>query len=396
MQYVPWGWLLRPPRVRVSSRRPWAAALQRGLRFIPEGVGGHLSSPAPCRVEFVLARASEKSNSHAAEKYKIKGAWHGPLWGSAPCCAFQCRRAAAPLPPLDSSQPALHPPPPPLHAARKRPQEIFSLGMPCPNGAFMIGKDEGHGRQTVGSQGYKGAKAATGACPGFTTGAQRAGRCKPPPGLSGAPHGLQTTDCCRPTTLLCLPAPPSAAAELVKPAKAPPAPPPPEAAPAPRGPKKAKPSAPAGGQAKRGGTPASSASSSSTHLPARAPSGAGIRLVGEKHAGWSTVGQPKGAGAAARIFGSKGPPAGGGGGGVPGTARSTNGGGGSGLSFPTGMRPLALQVGAVLACGCAWVCGSRCLAGGWQAHADAACTLHRGGPLQPRRALLFIIRASTS
>ena len=56
------------------------------------------------------------------------------------------------------------------------------------------------------------------------------------------------------------------------------------------------------------------------------------------------VGQTKGAGAAARIFGSKRSPQGGGGG-VPGAARSANGGGG-GLSFPTGQRPLELQVGA--------------------------------------------------
>lgn len=128
----------------------------------------------------------------------------------------------------------------------------------------------------------------------------------------------------------------NAGAELIKPAKAAPATLPQEALPAPRGPKKAKaaaakaaaPPAPA----KRAGSAASSASS-------------GIRLVGEKQAGWSTVGQPKGAGAAARIFGSKGPP--GGGGGVPGAARSAQGSGGASSVIPPGVpRPVELQVGA--------------------------------------------------
>lgn len=40
-------------------------------------------------------------------------------------------------------------------AARKRPQEIFSLGVPCPNLAYTVGKQEGHGRQTVGSKDFK-------------------------------------------------------------------------------------------------------------------------------------------------------------------------------------------------------------------------------------------------
>lgn len=145
-----------------------------------------------------------------------------------------------------------------------------------------------------------------------------------------------------------------AGAELIKPAKAPPAPLPQEALPAPRGPKKAKAAAP---KAAAPPAPAKRATGSA------APS-AGIRLVGDKHAGWSTVGQPKGAGAAARIFGSKGPPAGGGG--VPRAARSALST--SGLTFPPGVpRPVELQVGAGSGADAAAVC--------WNLEAAAGCGL---------------------
>lgn len=223
--------------------------------------------------------------------------------------------------------------------------------MPCPNLAYTVAKEQGHGRQVVGSKDFKASRGSA-----ERVGQQRAqtlcgmsvvrwvrlplcsfGRpCSQPQGAKAA------TGACSGFTI---------SAELIKPAKAAPAPLPQEALPAPRGPKKAKTAAP---KASAPPAPAKRAASGGG-------SSAGIRLVGDKHAGWSTVGQPKGAGAAARIFGNKGPP-GGGGGGVPGAARTAPTGGGGGLTFPPGApRPVELQVGAGLR---VWMpllcCGARC------------------------------------
>ena len=69
MQHVPWRRVHRAPRVRVSGHRA------RAFTASPHAMAAHIPPcTSVCRsVEFLLARAAEKTNSHAAEKYRIKG-----------------------------------------------------------------------------------------------------------------------------------------------------------------------------------------------------------------------------------------------------------------------------------------------------------------------------------
>ncbi|KAL4447701.1 hypothetical protein ABPG75_004920 [Micractinium tetrahymenae] len=87
-----------------------------------------------CGIEYLIARASEKTNSIAQNKYKVK--------------------------------------------ARKQPVQIFEQRMPCPNGAFQIETD---GQKVPGSQTARSKHTLIGTCGGFTLGAELVNPAKEPP-----------------------------------------------------------------------------------------------------------------------------------------------------------------------------------------------------------------------